>query len=87
MLKEKTMTELDPDEIRTDIYSNISGASVRMTHIPTGVVAESAWHTGPYRARREALRLLRGKLATREWAQDDEDFEEIIDVTASKEYL
>jgi hypothetical protein len=50
----------DP-EIRVDIYSNIAGGSVRLTHMPSGTVAAYSYGRGEsqLRAKERAAALLR----------------------------
>jgi protein subunit release factor A len=60
----------DPD-VRVDVFSNIAGGSVRITHLPTGLVASAEYdrrEDAPVRssiqAKELAARELRKKLAT-----------------------
>lgn len=49
------MTELDEGDVRVDEWSTMHTRHVRVTHLPTGTVADAA-------TRRDALRALAEKL-------------------------
>lgn len=57
------LKELDPRDLRVETISNESGASVTITHLPTGTSTKSGWQKSHFKARDEALRLLQDKLA------------------------
>jgi protein subunit release factor A len=62
--------EIAEEDLRIDVWSNISGCAVRVVHLPTCAVAESEWiPSGPqnqlytHRAKEEAMAQLRERLA------------------------
>lgn len=64
---------LDDPNVRVDVFSNIAGGSVRLTHMPTGVSVTKTYTrrgepghdaNSSIQAKELAARELRGRLAT-----------------------
>jgi protein subunit release factor A len=53
---------LKPETVKVDVYRNSAESAVRMTHLPTGIVAEHSEHTYESENRKCALEELTARV-------------------------
>ncbi len=85
-VKGTTEFEINPDDLKTDTFRakgaggqhvNKTDSAVRITHLPTGIVAQCQKERSQHTNRYQAMKILRGKLATLYQNEQDEKLAEL----------
>ena len=85
-VEEEPEYEINPDDIKTDTFRargaggqhvNTTDSAVRMTHLPTGIVAQSQNDRSQHSNRRQAFRILQARVAEYYRQQQIEEMENL----------